>query len=85
MEVTVTRKPHHKKQTKGPIHPVIQHLRKIREEQNISQLKMAALLDCTRSKVEHLETGWTRNPSFTFLAQYAKVLGVEITVTTPDP
>ena len=64
---------------KLPTHPVIQALRQARIDAGISQYKLASTLDCSRSKIEHLERGHTTNTGFTFLVKWAEALGMEIT------
>lgn len=64
---------------KLPTHPVVQALRQARIDAGISQYALAAQLGCSRSKIEHIERGHTKNPGFAFVVEWGKELGVEIT------
>lgn len=64
---------------KLPTHPVVQALRQARVDAGISQYALAAKLGCSRSKIEHIERGHTKNPGFVFIVQWAESLGLEIT------
>lgn len=54
-------------------------LRNLREEKNISQNRLAELLDVDRSAVAHWESG-DRIPSTKFLLKLAEVLDVDVSV-----
>ena len=64
--------------------PIVKRLREIRIERGLSQLKVASALGVERSKVNAIETGWTHDPTLSFITGYANLLGVEINVVVPD-
>lgn len=77
-------RPSRPRNTKVEPDPIMKKLREIRIERGLTQLKVASVLGVRREKVNALETGWTHDPTLSFVTNYAELLGVRLEVVVPD-
>ena len=62
---------------------IIKKLIKVREEKNISQAKLAKMLETKQPAIARMESGECSKVSFDFLFKAAMILEVNIAIRTP--